>query len=258
MLGCFRPDFSSLNTEEKESYKSLHCSMCKAIKKNYGTIETIILNYDLDFIYLLFNTNLNIKKIQSSCTINPLKKIHIYDMDLDKYADLNMIFTYVAFLDKKFDNEVSFLYRVSERLFGKSLNKARAKFNRKLEDEVYEALKNESDLDKVSTLFADIVITHLSAEPSFTKALKEMIKIMYYFDSFKDYFRDIKENKFNVFNDLNIGVIPNEARNRIIDSITQIKYFVNEDSINFKTLEYSLQSKFNKLNIKFRKKRRRF
>ena len=43
----------------------------------------------------------------------------------------------------------------------------------------------------------------------------------------------------------------------IVDSISNIKPYIPEDSINFKTLEFSLQSRYNKLNIKFSKNKRR-
>lgn len=258
MLGCFKPDFSSLSQEEKDNYKALHCSMCRSIKKNYGTFETLFLNYDLNFIYLTNFPDLNLKKSKECCSINPFKKVFTYDLDFSLYSDLTIIFIYVALLDKKFDKEFSLLYRFIEKSLKRSIRKARIKFNRKLEDEVFESLKGENDLNEISSLYADILITHLSLKEEMKSFFKEMIKIMYYFDSFKDYFNDKKHNKFNVFSSINIDDVPDESRRLIVESIFKLRSYISQNSINLKTLEYSLQSKFNKLNIKFAKDKRRF
>lgn len=257
MLGCFKPDFSSLTEEEKDNYKTLHCSMCKSLQKNYGTLETIFLNYDLDFIFLMIQTKLNFNKVKKSCVVNPLKKINTFDYDFSKYSDLNIIFVYVAILDKKFDNEFSNLYKITEKLLNKSIKKARENFSKTLEIDLLVALRDESNLNNIGNLYGDLVIKHLGLNNNYSDFFREMIKVMYYFDSFKDYFNDMKTNKFNVFSDVPIEEVPQRARELIVDSISNIKPYIPEDSINFKTLEFSLQSRYNKLNIKFSKNKRR-
>lgn len=258
MLGCFKPDFSSLTKEEKEHYKTLHCSMCKSLKKQYGTLETLFLNYDLDFIFLVSQPNLNMNKVKKRCTVNPLKTINTFDYDFSRYSNLNIIFIYVALLDKKFDGEFSRIYKITEKLLNKSIEKAKKNFNETLETDVFLALNNESNLDYIGSLYKNLIINHLKLDSNYSNIFKEMIKIMYYFDSFKDYFDDLKTNKFNVFSKISAMEVPQKARELIIDSIWNIKSYIPEDSINYKTLEFSLQSKFNKLNAKFSKNKRRY
>ncbi len=257
MLGCFKPDFSSLTEEEKNIYKALHCSMCKSLQKNYGNLPTLFLNYDLDFIFLTTHSDFTMNKIRQRCVANPLKKINTFDYDFSKYSELNMIFIYVALLDKKFDNEFSYMYKIFEKLLHKSIKQTRVLFSETLEMDVLAALQNETNLNKIGSLYADLVMNHLKLSDDNTILLKEMIKIMYYFDSFKDYFHDVKHNKFNVFSNVETEDIPNQAKQLIIESIEKINPFIQEGSINQKTLEYSLQSKFNKLREKFIKNRRR-
>jgi len=257
MLGCFRPDFSILTTDENEKYKAVHCSVCKAIKREYNLASTMFLSYDLDFINLTINSFENCNTLTSTCTINPFKKIHIYDYDFTKFADLTLILIYVSLLDKKIDNESGFTSRIVEILVGKQIIKARNKFKLPLEEFVKNALSSHDEINEIAILYSSLIVNHLQVKEDLRPFLVEMIKIMYYFDSFKDYFEDIKHKKFNVFSNIPPNEIPDFAKESIVTSINTLMLFLENNPLNQKTLEYGLLSKYNKIKSNFIKKLRR-
>lgn len=250
MLGCFKPDFSILSEKEKKYFKTLHCSLCKDIKKNYGIFSTMFLNYDLDFIYLSCNDISNKNVVEKRCVINPLKKIKVYEDNFEKYSDLTILFIYVSLLDKKIDSEENIFYKILEKKLKKNILKVKSKINRPIEKEVYEVLSFEDNLNYVSNLYSDIIINHLNISKDKVNYFKEMLKIMYYFDSFEDYTEDMKKNKFNLFRKYPKEKVVLKAREKIVASIYELKKELLENSLNIKTLEYSLQSKFNKIQFK--------
>lgn len=42
-----------LNSEQANLYKTVYCSLCKSLKKNYGVSASYLLNYDITFLALL-------------------------------------------------------------------------------------------------------------------------------------------------------------------------------------------------------------
>lgn len=65
MFGYVRADMSRLSEAETDAYRTVYCTLCKALKKHYGFTSSFFLNYDLTFLALL---KLNSAGDDSVCT----------------------------------------------------------------------------------------------------------------------------------------------------------------------------------------------
>ncbi len=53
MFGYIRPSIGELRVSEYETYRAVYCSICHALKENFGALSTLSLNYDFTFAALL-------------------------------------------------------------------------------------------------------------------------------------------------------------------------------------------------------------
>ncbi|NLT39458.1 MAG: hypothetical protein GXX89_03220, partial [Clostridiales bacterium] len=53
MFGYVRPLKGELKVREYEMYQAAYCGLCAAMKRRYGGISTLLLNYDLTFLAVL-------------------------------------------------------------------------------------------------------------------------------------------------------------------------------------------------------------
>ncbi|MCI6023298.1 MAG: DUF5685 family protein [Oscillospiraceae bacterium] len=53
MFGYIRPMTGQLRVSEYETYRAVYCSICHALKENFGALSTLSLNYDFTFAALL-------------------------------------------------------------------------------------------------------------------------------------------------------------------------------------------------------------
>ena len=78
MLGYIKCDKGEMKVKEYEAYKGLYCSLCKALKKHFGILSSLILSYDIVFLVLSrlsFGDALPAFK-NGRCPFNPTKKCH--------------------------------------------------------------------------------------------------------------------------------------------------------------------------------------
>ena len=262
MLGYFRPDFSVLTEKEQENLKCLHCTTCKNIRKKYGLFSTLFLNYDFEFIYLTYGSNLSaLEKKESYCVLNPKKKIKIYDIDLTKIADLTMLAVYISVLDKKIDKEFNFLYFILSKILKRNFIKVKSVFHREI-NLIKKVLNKENEMKLMAELYSNIITSYLNIKEPLKKDIYiNMLEIMYYFDYFEDYFNDKKKNKKTILTDFHREKITEYIKEKLVTKIFLLKTsLINIDKENKeiieKILEYSLQSKFNKINKKYINKKR--
>ena len=104
MFGDLRPYREELKLKHIRLYSSYYCALCNQIRKDYGKVWTIFLNYESVYILLLLNSchphDLEQQKIR--CHINPLmkKKIDINSKLLEYVAFVNM-----ALLELKLEDD---------------------------------------------------------------------------------------------------------------------------------------------------------
>lgn len=76
MFGYIRPFNDELRLKDHQLYKSVYCGLCRSMRKNYGILSTLALNYDCTVLAMLYmsvkNERCSVRR--GSCSINPLKK----------------------------------------------------------------------------------------------------------------------------------------------------------------------------------------
>lgn len=173
-------------------------------------------------------------------------------MDLSKIADLTMLGVYVSMLDKKIDREFNFLHFILNKFLNKSFIKIKTIFYKEIKL-IKEILNTENEMKLISELYGNIVIDYLNIKEPLKKDIYiNMLKIMYYFDCFEDYFKDKKKNKKTILINLDKKSAVDYIKEKITSKIFLMRTsFINIDKENReiieKILEYSLLSKFNKI-----------
>ncbi|MBQ3432611.1 MAG: hypothetical protein IJG23_07495 [Clostridia bacterium] len=53
MFGYIKADLTKLSKEDTEHYRTVYCTLCNSLKKNYGVFSRYLLNYDITFLAML-------------------------------------------------------------------------------------------------------------------------------------------------------------------------------------------------------------
>lgn len=225
MFGYVTPCKMELKIKDYEKFKSYYCGLCLAIKKDFGNIPRISLNYDMTFLAVLLDSLSTDKSSykRHTCMVHPLKKrIAVIDNAALNYAAFcNVILTYFKLIDNINDDRSykSILASVLLKKHIKKYSKTDLKIHiNYIENSLNMLTKLETDeskksIDEISDVFADLTgyilssyIDKLSIEPE--DGVKEKIywlgynlgKWIYIIDAWDDLERDMKENKFNLIN----------------------------------------------------------
>lgn len=220
MFGYITPLVSELSLESIDTFKSYYCGLCFSLKKKYGNLLRLSLNYDATF-FAIFIDALNkdsSKTHTSSCIKHPFGKKQIKDINkaIDYSTDLNFCLINYKLLDNILDdNDVksSLLYNIVklykkkitypflDTLIKDNLNKLH----------LLEESHSFFSLDEICHPFSDIIGKVLELSPiniiedsedirnSLYKFGYYIGKVIYLFDAIDDIKDDIKDNSFNPF-----------------------------------------------------------
>lgn len=219
MFGYIYPFKPDLKIKHYTTFKSYYCSLCHEIKKNYGNIPRISINFDTTFMAILLdsfsNNKPHIKK--KICVIHPFeKKLIVKNNSSINYAShINMILTHNKIIDDINDEN---------NLFSKIIMPISNKYIKKLPDNLkflneiifnqlndlkkLEDSKENLSIDEFSHPFASIIKTIFEFYGK-TNNLNEnnlqylknlgynLGKWIYIIDAFNDLEKDIENNSFN-------------------------------------------------------------
>lgn len=264
MFGYITPLKDELKVRELELFKSYYCGLCMHIKKNFGNLPRMCLNYDMTFLALIFDS-LSTKHIsiaKQHCLVHPLKKrpMILENQALSYAASMNVALVYYKLLDDVTDDK---------SLKSKALSQCLASYQSKFSPDIkqlnhvieinlkllytLEQTQNFSCLDEICAPFSLIVAHIFKAYPypleddslelrnnlfDFGYALGKWI---YLIDALDDLKKDMAKNKFNPLHYLyNKECLPYE------DFLPQIK-----DTVEFTILNcgYSCSEYLNVLPI---------
>ncbi len=89
MFGYVVPHKPEMKIREYDIYKSVYCSLCRELEREFGLFAKFVVNYDFVFLYMLRSGLKNdcIELENGRCTVNPLKKQSLVRSNDDmKYA----------------------------------------------------------------------------------------------------------------------------------------------------------------------------
>lgn len=223
MFGYVTPLKPELKIREFNQFRSYYCGVCFHIKKYFGNIPRITLNYDMTFLALLLD-GLNPKELEvkmKKCIVHPIKEkpIVLNNEALFYAASMNVSLFYYKLLDDIEDDN-----NVKSKIEAFFLSPYKKKFKNEIlhiNDIIKENLnlltkfekeKNFSSIDEICDPFSKIVGEILSKYPySINKDSDELRSNLYNFgyslgkwiyliDALDDLEEDIKNNKFNPIN----------------------------------------------------------
>ncbi len=223
MFGYVKIYKPELKVKHYEAYKGVYCSLCKTLKKEYGILASLTLNYDFTLLAL---TRLAFAKeccgfADSRCAYNPLKKCRQCvngNDELSYSAAAAMIMCYYKVADDIADS--SFFKGIAKRLlkpyFAFKRKKAMKKYPA-LDEIISSAMQKQSETEKRNEESVDI-----AADPS-ARAMGEILcfgfegetkeklnrfgylvgRWVYLVDALDDMEDDRKNSSYNVFNNIN-------------------------------------------------------
>lgn len=218
MFGYVTPCKMELKIKDFEKFKAYYCGLCRSIKRSYGNLPRLTLNYDMTFLALLLDSLSDEKNIvkKQFCSLHPLKKrvILIDNSAIDYAAFFNVLLTYYKLLDN-FEDDKSLKSKIYASVLKIYLKKS-PNYNSENSKRISEILKTLSmeeqaskgkSLDELSHHFADLTGCILAAyeknkdyEDSLYKLGYNLGKWIYIIDAYDDLERDMKESKFNAIN----------------------------------------------------------
>ncbi|MBQ3393771.1 MAG: hypothetical protein IJG64_01295 [Oscillospiraceae bacterium] len=103
MLGSVRPVLDRLSEEDRQKYRAYYCGLCEVLGKRYGTLSRMLLNYDLVFIALCYDSlsGTDCSFVNKGCIANPIKKkdICLPTPGLEYASDVLTMLAYFKVLD---------------------------------------------------------------------------------------------------------------------------------------------------------------
>ena len=217
MLGYVRINKGELKVKEYELYRGLYCSLCRALRKEYGLLSTLVLSYDVTFLVLVL---LSISDISpefraARCPFNPVKKCNYCLNGAEKFsysAAVSIILFYFKIRDNISDS--SFFKRIFAYLVlpyaVRKYNKAAKKFpslaleiSVLMDEQRSVEEKNCSSVDEAADASAKalgLIFSYLNGEIPLLKDFGYAVgRWVYLVDAADDICDDIKNKSFNVF-----------------------------------------------------------
>ena len=176
MFGYVTPLKGEMKVKDFERFKCYYCGLCCQIKKNFGNLPRLSLNYDMTFLGLLLDgiSPEDIKVSKHKCILHPTqKKIVIYNNEALSYASyMNISLVYYKFIDDINDDNntlsklKSYMLWPYKRKFPKAIESINSKIAQCLSDlSKLETSKNFSSIDEISHPFSNLVGIILKGYP---------------------------------------------------------------------------------------------
>ena len=225
MFGYVTPLKGELKIKDFAKFRSYYCGVCIAIKKRYGELPRLMLNYDMAFLSLMIDSlsNEELVAVSERCIAHPIEKkpILLNNSAINYAADMNFILYYYKVKDDIIDDKdikSKFLELSLRPYFKKTSNEINFISNIIKEDlkelNKFEKNLNFTSIDEISHPFSDIVGNIIKLYPDRLENdsldLREDLynlgytlgKWIYLIDALDDLKDDIKNNKFNPLNHL--------------------------------------------------------
>jgi hypothetical protein len=220
LFGYVTPLKDELKIREYNTFKSYYCGLCFHLKKEFGNLPRMALNYDMTFLALLLDSlSINPANIQmKTCLTNPFKKkpVILENEALSYAANMNVALVYYKLLDDAKDNK-----SLKSKTLALTLGTYKKKFSssiQEINDVIYENLntlsllekdRNFSSVDEICHPFSLIVANILKGYPydlsQDSDVMRESLfqfgyalgKWIYMIDALDDLEKDMKHGKFN-------------------------------------------------------------
>ena len=223
MFGYVTPLKAEMKVKDFARFKCYYCGLCCHIKKEFGNIPRMSLNYDMTFLGLLLDA-LNPEKLEVSthrCSLHPTEKkiVIATNKALSYAAAMNISLFYYKLLDDVHDDKnfkskfFSVVLSPYKRKFGTSIIKINNDIKQCLNNlSILEDNKSFTSIDEICDPFSNLVGIILRDYPykliNDCKELRITLytlgysigKWIYLIDALDDLKSDMEKEKFNPIN----------------------------------------------------------
>lgn len=223
MFGYVKPLKDELKIYEYGVFKSYYCGLCFHLKKAFGNLPRMALNYDMTFLAILLDSlePIPVKPVMKRCMTSPFKKKPVI---MDNEALLYAAHMTTSLMYYKLQDDVLDDKNLKSSLLAFALAPYKQKFsedvieiNQMIQENLtqlyhLEQTQNFSSLDEICDPFSLIVASLFKMYPhSFSKedpAFRENLfhfgyalgKWIYMIDALDDLQKDMEKQKFNPLN----------------------------------------------------------
>lgn len=214
MFGYLRPFEPELKVKEAEAFKTVYCSMCGSLKKEYGERYRFLINFDFTLLAMLLWTNDSSLDIcRRGCAAHPCKKRCVFSNPPDYFDDIAaycVILSYRKLCDDVDDSRgVQSIKSSIMRNFVKSGYKKAAKkapwFDAAVTEKLAELREIENErtpsIDKAADKFAQILKSISPHSGKNTRIMDELLyhlgRWIYIADAFDDLYDDMQKGRYN-------------------------------------------------------------
>lgn len=238
MFGYIRTDVPEMRVRENEYYRAVYCGLCRSQGKCTGQCSRLTLNYDMVFLALLRlairGEQVQIKR--GRCMAHPFKKrayvAHCEPLAYCAYAAAILVHGKIAD-DLADERGIKKLKAQLARPFTAHMRKKALRNFSELDRKVSEGLRKLSEIEKQNLpsvdvpadVFGEILADILSfgLEGTDEKIMhnigRHIGRWIYIIDAADDLDDDIKKKRFNAFERLYNGEIPQEERESVANSL---------------------------------------
>ncbi len=225
MFGYLKPDRSELKGKYVEAYKQEYCTLCHGLKKHFGLLSTVLLNYECTFLYIFLSALHPITELKSEsfrCPMNPTRKHNVrINKDALEYASfvnyhLVLLKVYDGCVDAK--SVKKWIYKITFWVMSKSKKYRRLRFKFEHMAQSTDALcknlygleeSNCQDFDLCANAMGNVLYetmnSYLELHPVDNQEIilefsKHLGMWIYLIDAFDDFEVDNKRGNFNPLN----------------------------------------------------------
>ncbi len=213
MFGYIKTNKMELKYREILAYKGYYCGICMTLKREYGNLSRLSLNYDTTFLQILLTSLYEPQDYGEKlrCMAHPHKKEVVITNEISKYCSaMNIILTYYK-LEDDVEDDNSIKAKALMKLIQASFEKAKGWYEEKAEKigellrQLWDLEKEESrDIESLASIFGDIMgVVFEYKDDVFAKTMYQvgfyLGKYIYIVDAFEDLEDDLKNNKYNPF-----------------------------------------------------------
>lgn len=226
MFGYVRTNKMELKHREILTYKGYYCGICMTLKKEYGNLSRLSLNFDTTFLQIMLTSLYEPSDSgqMMRCISHPHKKEAVITNEISKYCSaMNIILTYYKLKDDAQDDN-SLKAKMLMALLKNAFEKARSQYPEKEEavktylEELFELEKKGSqDIEETANIFGYIMAEMFNyKEDVFSKNMYQagfyIGKYIYMVDAFEDLQEDILNKKYNPFTEVVVTELKKSGR----------------------------------------------
>ncbi len=213
MFGYVNVNQKELTKEQKDSYQSYYCGLCRSLKEVSGAKGQMLLNYDMTFLTILLTGLYEPQVVRQdfTCMIHPVGKKVAKSSEATTYAaKMNVLLSYQSMEDGWTDNR-SLTKKSMAKMFSKDYERIKQEYPRQakaVEDYIRKLsvaeMGNEKNLDAVSGLTGEMLAEIFDwKQDEWSEELRCMGfylgKFVYLMDAYEDLEKDEQRGLYNPF-----------------------------------------------------------